>query len=1583
LRNSSNPRQQATIHDGRVIVQAVQGRQSSFIAGTSRTRANISGTSRNNLGQQRVMKYFNCQGEGSGKVLNKEELEFLADPRFTEGPVTKMVITHNAAYQADDLDAYDSDCDDFSTTKAILMANLSSYASDVLSEVPHFENTYNDMLNQIVQEMLYSEQTHLVNYPENDAAYQADDLDAYNSDCDDFSTAKAVLMANLSSYASDVHFEVPHSENTHNDMLNHIVQEMPYSEQTHFVNYPENEITSDNNIIPYSQYLLKTQNAAVQDTNSSAQQDAIILYVFEQLSNQVTNCNKVNKDNLIANESLSAELERYKKRENEAKNIDKEIALEKKVKELDNIVCKIGQSAQTVHMLTKPQVFYDNNLKQALGFQNPFYLKKAQQIRPMLYDGSVIAKETNVISIADSEETLMLEEESRSKMLLKQSDPKVLEKKVNIKPINYAELNRLSEDFGKRFVPQQELSDEQAFWLQTLHPNTDQSASLPVKIEAPRELPKCLKLEAELIKQHNMIEKDEYNILSKSFSKLKQHCIPLEHAMQLNKEIFQKNNTSVNQTEPSFDQLFELNNLKAELQAKDTTIKKLKANIKRLNKTSTTNSVKKDIDEIEIINIELEHRVTKLIVENEHLKQTYKQLYDSIKPSREKVCVITTLKNDLRKFKGKDIVDNATQASNATIIAPGMYKLDPVTLDLKDKNNRETHIYYLKHIMEQDAILRDIVEQSKSLNHLDSAFYSACKYVKLIQELLGYVRETCLDIYKPSEKLVAVTPINKKKTVRFAEPVISSSTSQKQLGSSQTKTKQTTNNSVSTSTGVSRSTKSSRSKSTDNTKNDRILQISISTQKKNKVEDHSRIVKSCLNKSNCVVEPSKNTNVQHSNLNTNFEQIRVKCNSSMFDARHELYLIEFVSDMNASSKTKSVKKFRKKEEWKPIGKMFTKIGYNWRPTGRTFTLVRNACPLTRITATNKVPLREPIPLEEKLYLLHMDLYGPMRVASINRKRYILVIVADYSRFTWVKFLASKDEAPGFIIKFPRIIQVGLNAPSVGISHETSVARSPQQNGVVERRNRTLVEAARTMLIYAKAPLFLWAEAVATTCYTQYRSIIRRHYGKTPYELLHDRKPDLSHLHVFGALCYPNNDNKDLGKLQAKADIVIFIRYASKKKAYHIYNRCTKKINETIHVDFDELTAMASEQISSGPGLQSMTPTTTTSGLVPNPIPQEPFPVAVAPRAVDLADSHVSTSIDQDAPSTKSPKTPHFLDDPLHESLHEDSTSQGSSSKVRPIHTPFESLGGCTKDHPIANVIGDLSRSVSTRKKLQTDAMWSRRTNLAGLKNKDRLFAQGFRKEEGIDFKESFAPVSRIEAIHIFVANAANKNMKIFQMDVKTAFLNGELKEEVYVSQSEGFVDQDNPSHAYKLKKALYGFKQAPRAWYDMLSSFLLSQHFSKGVVNPTLFIRKAGNDLLLNKLDEDLQGTLVDATLYRGMIGSLMYLTSSRPDLIYALCLCARYQAKPTEKHLNAVKRIFRYLKGTINMGLWYSKDTGMSLTTYADADHAGCQDTRRNTSGNAQFLGDQLVSWSSKKQKSTAISSTDAEYIALSECCA
>ncbi|GJY02559.1 retrovirus-related pol polyprotein from transposon TNT 1-94 [Tanacetum coccineum] len=277
-----------------------------------------------------------------------------------------------------------------------------------------------------------------------------------------------------------------------------------------------------------------------------------------------------------------------------------------------------------------------------------------------------------------------------------------------------------------------------------------------------------------------------------------------------------------------------------------------------------------------------------------------------------------------------------------------------------------------------------------------------------------------------------------------------------------------------------------------------------------------------------------------------------------------------------------------------------------------------------------------------------------------------------------------------------------------------------------------------------------------------------------------------------------------------------------------------------------------------------------------------------------------------------------------------------------------------------------------------------------LKNKARLVARRYLQEEGIDFEESFAPVARLEAIRIFIAYATHKNMTVYQMDVKTAFLNGILRKEVYVSQPYGFVDQDKPNHVYKLKKALYGLKHSPRAWYDLLSSLLLFQKFSKGAVDPTLFTRKEGKDILLmsmmrkmsvflglqisqsprgiflnqskyaleiikkygmetsvpvdtpmvekSKLDEDPQGKAVDPTRYRGMIGSLMYLTSSRPDLVLDVCMCVRYQAKPTEKHLHAVKLIFQHLRGTINMGLWYSKDACIALTDFTDADHAGCQ---------------------------------------------
>ncbi|GJV00856.1 putative ribonuclease H-like domain-containing protein [Tanacetum coccineum] len=711
----------------------------------------------------------------------------------------------------------------------------------------------------------------------------------------------------------------------------------------------------------------------------------------------------------------------------------------------------------------------------------------------------------------------------------------------------------------------------------------------------------------------------------------------------------------------------------------------------------------------------------------------------------------------------------------------------------------------------------------------------------------------------------------------------------------------------------------------------------------------------------------------------------------------------------------------------------------------------------------------------------MDLCGPMRVASVNEKKYILVIVDDYSRFTWVKYLRSKDEAPNFIIKFLKMIQVRLKVPvrrirtdygtefvnqtlceyyeKVDISHETFVARSPQQNGVVERRNRTLIKAARTMLIYVKAPLFLWAEAVATACYTQNHSIVRLRHGKTPYELLHDKPPDLSFFHVFGALCYPTNDSDNLGKLQPKADI-----------------------------DFDELTVMASEHSSSGPALHEMTPATISLGLVPNPPPSTPFvppsrtdwdilfqlmfdELLTPPLSVDLPAPEViapidevvalvpaestgspsSTTVDQDAPSPSNSQTtpetqPLVIPNDVEEDNHDIEVAHMGNDPYFGIpipEIPFDqSSSKWTKDHPLENIIGELARPVSTRLQLHEQALfcyydafltavepktykdaltqscwieamqeelneferlevwelvprpdkvmvitlkWIYKVKLdelgSILKNKARLVARSYRKEEGIDFEESFAPVARLEAIMIFLAFAAHMNMVVYQMDVKTVFLNGNLQEE--------------------LKKALYGLKQAPRAWYDMLSSFLISQDFSKGLVDPILFIHKDGKELLLVQVYvDDIIFAASTPELYdrfakimcskfkMSMMGKISFLLGlqifQNPRGIfinqskYALESLKKYSfdscdpvdtpmvekskldedkkgkslihhtivARPTEKHLHAVKRIFRYLKGTVNRGLWYPKDSSIALTAFADADHAGCQDTRRSTSG-------------------------------------
>ncbi|KAI3747152.1 hypothetical protein L6452_09599 [Arctium lappa] len=730
-----------------------------------------------------------------------------------------------------------------------------------------------------------------------------------------------------------------------------------------------------------------------------------------------------------------------------------------------------------------------------------------------------------------------------------------------------------------------------------------------------------------------------------------------------------------------------------------------------------------------------------------------------------------------------------------------------------------------------------------------------------------------------------------------------------------------------------------------------------------------------------------------------------------------------------------------------------------------------ACEKGKMKRAAHKPKPEPS-TSSPLELLHMDLCGPMRTQSLGGKKYVLVIVDDYSRYTWVKFLRSKDKTPEVLITFLKMTQVKIQRQvkvlrtdngtefknkivdeyleSVGISHQYSAARTPEQNGVVERRNRTLVEAARTMLSQSDLPLFLWAEAVSTACHTQNRSIIHRRFQKTPYELINNRTPTIKYFHVFGCKCFVLNDRASLNKFSAKADEGIFIGYSSTSAAYRVCLKKLKIVVESVNVTFDE--DMASDQISSEPVItgvlasgqispkpastakNSDNASTSTSHLTDldllfeffydeflgnnvsksavtnrfedtschHPVTSEVITEQVSPVQSEthipivtpiVEDAHaniepeVIVSVGCDILSTQQPEfavptdtsAPETSTENLPLVIQTEDSESGflDDDHIQNLSTSLPHEHRWTKEHPLYQVIGDLNKPIQTRSatlhqcmhdsflskieptrvsealadsdwvsamqeeinQFESLKVWRLVSNPEGktvigtkwvfknkkdedgvvIRNKARLVAKGYRQEEGIDYDEMYAPVARIEAIRMFLAYAAHKNFIVFQMDVKTTFLNDILKEEVYVSQPEGFVNSDKPDHVYILDKTLYGLKQAPRASYDVLSKFLVKSGFSK---------------------------------------------------------------AAPKESHLAAVRRIFRYLKGTADLGLWYPKDTGFQLTAYSDADHAGCMLDRKSTSGHVQFLGDKLVSWASKKQLCVSTSTAEAEYVAAASCC-
>nr|GEV95014.1 retrovirus-related Pol polyprotein from transposon TNT 1-94 [Tanacetum cinerariifolium] len=991
---------------------------------------------------------------------------------------------------------------------------------------------------------------------------------------------------------------------------------------------------------------------------------------------------------------------------------------------------------------------------------------------------------------------------------------------------------------------------------------------------------RCLALEAELANLRDKSHRDNQKELINHFSKLEVNHFNLQLKYQNLKDSFGNNPPTSDKDTPDFDSVFVIGKMQASLQGKE--------NIAKLTKQVTNLQAQNDL----------------FRAENDKIKQYYKELYDSIKITRAKhiehVTALTTKNVNLKDQILEKVNSVSKDQVKPKVLARGRHAIDVEPIVPHLRNNRDTHLDHLEHLKESVETIRDIVEEAKVVRPLDRSIVSACRYTKHSQELLEYAIGTCPQSSQQRDKQLANIPLIRKKQVTFAKPSDKSdSNTHKHVVKVKT---YKTNVPVPPSTGVNSYPNASESQPKSNTKTKRISPAKGVN--KLPVEDQPRTNKSHLRTSNRVDSSShlKHTIVQivlwyldsgcskhmmgdcsrlmnfvkkfigtvrfgndHfgaimgyedyvigdsvisrvyyvEGLGHNLFSVRQFCDSDLEVAfkKHSCYVrdtdgVELIKGSRGSNLyTISVEDIMKSSPICLFSKASKNKSWLWhrRLNHLNFGIINDlarkdlvrglprlkfkkdhlcsACQLGKSKKHTHKPKTKNTNLEV-LNTLYMKLCGLMHVQTINGKKYILGIVDDYSWFTWVKFLRSKDETP-VVIKFIQQIQVGLNKTvrcvcidngiefvnhtlteyyeRIDIFHQKTVLRTPQQNGIVERQNRTLVEAARTMLIFSKALI------------------------------------------------------KDLEKLQPTADIGIFVGYAPSRKGYRIHNKRTRRIMETIHPMFDEY-------------------------LEPPRVERPVHPAQAVHAPVNSAGTPSSTTIYQDAPSLSISLSSSALQShSLHQGVAAESTIM-EDNPVAPVdNTPFINVFALEPDSE-ASSSGDISSTESTY------------------------------------------------AIRIFITNAASKNMTIYQMDVKTAFLNGELKEELYVNQPEGFVDPDHPTHVYRLKKALYGLKQAPRAWYDTLLRFLLDNKFSKGVkfgMDSCDSIDTPMVDQL--KLDEDPLGIPVDQTQFCIMVSSLMYLTASRPDLVFVVCMCARYEASPTKKHL---------------------------------------EDTRRSTSGSAQFLGDKL----------------------------
>nr|GEV15705.1 hypothetical protein [Tanacetum cinerariifolium] len=507
-------------------------------------------------------------------------------------------------------------------------------------------------------------------------------------------------------------------------------------------------------------------------------------------------------------------------------------------------------------------------------------------------------------------------------------------------------------------------------------------------------------------------------------------------------------------------------------------------------------------------------------------------------------------------------------------------------------------------------------------------------------------------------------------------------------------------------------------------------------------------------------------------------------------------------------------------------------------------------------------------INKPLFRLHMDLFGPTFVKSLNKKCYCLVITDDYSRFTWVFFLATKDETSPILKTF-------ITGLENQLSLKVKVIRS--DNGI-KFKNFNLNQ------FYSLLPIPFWAEAVNTACYVQNRVLVNKPQNKTPYELLHGRTPSTGPTWLF-----------DIDSLTRTMNYQPIIAG----------NQSNPSVGFQEEIDAEKAGEEATQQY-------PLFPVWSTGSSKPQ---NKEGDAAFDGKEHDAEKPESAVNL---FPSSKREDITYFY----HENVggEADFNNLETSITVSPVPTTRTN-----KDHPVAQII-------------------------------DYASFMGF---------------------------------MVYQMDVKSAFLYGTIEEEVYVCQPLGFEDPNHPDKVYKVVKVLYGLHQAPRAWYETLANYLLENDFHRGQIDQTLFIKKKKGDILLVKQKED--GIFINKDKYvaeilkkfRSMIGSLMYLTSSRPDIMFVVCACVRFQVTPKASHLHVVKRIFRYLKGKPHLGLWYPKDLPFDLVAYSDSDYASGSLDRKSITGGCQFLGCRLISWQCKKQTVIATSSTEAEYVASASCCA